>query len=90
MFGNQDNQLPMCDDIAVDKHKYHVSATFTDNGEILMEEAIEAGSVAHAAMLFGMLLFASNAVALLTNEEFFQNFAHNLGEHVNVDVTLIG
>lgn len=91
MFGMQENnQLPICGDIAVDKHQYHVHMTWADNGGTVIEETVEAGSVAHAAMLVGMLVYAKNSLAIMTNEEAFANFAHNMGEHVIVDVQLIG
>lgn len=90
MFGTQDNQLPACGDIAVDKHNYHVTVSFVDDGSICANEIIEAGSVAHAAALVGMLLYAKNAVAIMVDESAFQTFAHNMGEHVIVDVKLIG
>lgn len=91
MFGTQDDkQLPICGDIAVDKHKYHVNVSFVDDGSTCADEIIEAGSVAHAAALVGMLIYAKNSVALLMDEGAFQNFAHNMGEHVIVDVQLIG
>jgi hypothetical protein len=91
MFGMQDDkQLPICGDIAVDKHQYAVKVSFTDNGSTVAEEIIEAGSVAHAAALVGMLIYAKNAPYLLdTSGDAFQNFAHNMGEHVIVDVQLI-
>lgn len=90
MFGSQSNELPICGDIAVDKHQYHVHVTWVDNGSTVLEEVVEAGSVAHAAMLVGMLLYAKNSIAIMTDAEAFANFAHNMGEHVNVNVKLIG
>lgn len=90
MFENQNNQLPICGDITVDKHQYHVIVTWVDNGGTVIEEIVEAGSVAHAAMLVGMLLYAKNSIAIMTDAEAFTNFAHNMGEHVIVDVKLIG
>lgn len=94
MFGTQDNQLPICGDIAVDKHQYQVTVKFTDGGGIVAEEIIEAGSSAHAAALVGMLVYAKNAPYFTPNMdpigEHFANFAHNMGEHVIVDVQLIG
>lgn len=91
MFGMQENnQLPICGDIAVDKHQYHVHMTWADNGGTVIEEIVEAGSVAHAAMLVGMLVYAKNAVAIMIDQEAFTNFTHNMGEHVIVDVKLIG
>jgi hypothetical protein len=89
MFGTQDNQLPICGDIAVDKHQYAVRVSWVGDGTTVIEEIIEAGSVAHAAALVGMLIYAKNSVALMTNEDAFQNFAHNMGEHIVVDVQLI-
>lgn len=90
MFGTQDNELPICGDIAVDKHEYHVKVSWMDSGSTVIEEIVEAGSVAHAAMLVGMLVFAKNALAIMTDPDAFANFAHNMGEHVIVDVQLIG
>jgi hypothetical protein len=87
MFGNQNNQLPICGDIAVDKHQYVVKVSLTGNGGIIAEEIIEAGSVAHAAALVGMMIYAKNAPYLVdTYSEASENFAHNMGEHVIVDV----
>ena len=92
MFGTQ-NELPICGDIAVDKHQYHVLATFTDDGGTCAEEIIEAGSAAHAAMLVGIIIYMKHALLFTVNEdpfgEAFANFAHNMGEHVIVDVQLI-
>lgn len=91
MFGMQENnELPICGDIAVDKHQYHVHVTWVDSGGTVLEEVVEAGSVAHAAALVGMLLYAKNSIAIMTDAEAFANFAHNMGEHVNVNVKLIG
>lgn len=93
MFGTQ-NGLPICSDIAVDKHQYHVLATFTDDGGTCAEEIIEAGSAAHAAMLVGILIYLKHDVYFtLEGDPFgkaFANFAHNMGEHIIVDVQLIG
>lgn len=90
MFGNQNNQLPVCGDIAVDKHQYTVRVSWVDDGTTVIEEIVEAGSVAHAAALVGMLIYARNSVALMMDEDASQNFAHNMGEHIVVDVQLIG
>lgn len=90
MFGSQNNELPVCGDIAVDKHKYLVSVSFTDEGGVFFEEEVEAGSTAHAAALVGMLLYAKNSMWIMTDENAFANFAHNMGEHIIVDVKLIG
>lgn len=90
MFGSQNNQLPACGDIAVDKHQYHVIVSFVDDGSTCADEIIEAGSVAHAAALVGMLLYAKNYLYIMTDENAFANFAHNMGEHIIVDVQLIG
>lgn len=90
MFGSQSNELSICGDIAVDKHQYHVIVSFVDDGSTCADEIIEAGSVAHAAALVGMLLYAKNSIAIMTDEEAFANFAHNMGEHIIVDVQLIG
>ena len=90
MYENQNNQLPVCGDIAVDKHKYHVSVSFTDDGGVFFEEIVDAGSSAHAAALVGMLLYAKNSLHIMTDENAFANFAHNMGEHIIVDVQLIG
>lgn len=90
MFGTQDNQLPICGDIAVDKHTYQVTMTFTDDGGEFFTEEIEAGSTAHAAALAGMLIYAKNSLAIMMDQDAFANFAHNIGEHIIVDVKLIG
>lgn len=90
MFGIEDNQLPVCGDIAVDKHKYQVTMSFTDDGGVFFTEEIEAGSTAHAATLAGMLLYAKNSLWIMMDESAFENFAHNMGEHIIVDVKLIG
>lgn len=72
-----------CQDATVTKHTYRVRVTHT-MGQTVMDELIQAGSKAHAALLVGIKLITElledgrgNAVSM-----------HNIADHLTVDVEL--
>lgn len=82
MFGTNTG-FEECQDASVTKHTYRVQLTHT-MGPRVMDELIQAGSKAHAALLVGIKLItmlleegAGDAVSM-----------HNIADHLTVDVEL--
>lgn len=72
-----------CEHASVTKHTYRVRATHTMGGAV-MDELIQAGSKAHAALLIGIKLITM----LLTEGGADEISMHNIADHLAVDVEL--
>lgn len=72
-----------CQHAAVTKHTYRVQMTHT-MGPKVMDEMIQAGSKAHAALLIGIKLITE----LLEEGAADATSMHNIADHMVVDVEL--
>lgn len=73
----------VCNDMSVTKHTYRVRATHTMGPQVL-DELIQAGSKAHAALLIGIKLITT----LLEEGGADEISMHNIADHLTVDVEL--
>lgn len=72
-----------CQHAAVTKHTYRVRVTHT-MGPVVLDELIQAGSKAHAALLVGIKLITQ----LLDEGAGDATSMHNIADHLTVDVEL--
>lgn len=72
-----------CQHAAVTKHTYRVQLTHT-MGPRVMDELIQAGSKAHAALLVGIKLITE----LIEEGAGDATSMHNIADHLTVDVEL--